>query len=758
MANGEAALLSSRAWRNGEGKVLDEDKEWALTAVVPPSFSCGAPVSCCPTPSLVVHLCLAAPVLLPSRRRVLYPPPIFPLFRPPVLQTPPRLTPSCGHHSSQPTSRFITDVMNGFQCRFCARVFSTSLGRIRHMKAAHNRFGSRQQQGGANDSAPIALNSPWRFGALGHRLRQGVQLPLAGMPSPLSGPSPRAGTPSATDGTQTPHAGTLQPPEGAPVMQPLPASMPPSQPSLAGTQPPPAGAPPLPDEPSLWLGDMQIDGMERGTLAADDAAAADLGRGSAMSISARIQAYYDGLPEAGRSALCVHPSFADTPTLFDVPQLAAVLRFAVTAGGAGLSQASALMFATVVMGLEAAVAVPGGPPGLMARRFPTPSAFTSALMAEHNRVLALRQWRHVNIVVGGTSYPLYFRDILQAGLDTLQEADTLVLEGCALAPTPDGARRRSNTFDSDAFLAEQADVRRIHGSAAYVMGTHLHSDEAVVAWNGNQLLYAVRAKFINAQDDGGKWVTVGYIPHIAKVVGNGKNARTRLAVSDGRHDLLQRCYAVMLRSFAHASEHGVHLDLTTAGRVFLVPRVLALIVDQVEERSLLSLMGHQCHFNCSHCMTLNAWACSPAGGTARPRPVVSSLESQMAAAVARVADGRPRTRVTLGKAISALPFAPALGGVHGLGTGLHSLYNIVSFDVLHVWKQGVLRTITQRVPALLAVLCPDSRAVMGSVQETLDAVKQRGFELGRLCRASPSSPGYVFRAFICCHAGRVAHL
>lgn len=77
-----------------------------------------------------------------------------------------------------------------------------------------------------------------------------------------------------------------------------------------------------------------------------------------------------------------------------------------------------------------------------------------------------------------------------------------------------------------------------------------------------------------------------------------------------------------------------------------------------------------------------------------------------------------------------LLFAPALGAVHGLGTGLASLYSIVSFDTLHVWKLGVLRLLGQHLPGMIEAACPDGQAVMGSAQETLDAVNKRGFELG----------------------------
>lgn len=80
------------------------------------------------------------------------------------------------------------------------------------------------------------------------------------------------------------------------------------------------------------------------------------------------------------------------------------------------------------------------------------------------------------------------------------------------------------------------------------------------------------------------------------------------------------------------------------------------------------------------------------------RPLVSTLEAQLAASTRRLHDGRPRTQLALGRATSALPFVPVLGAWHGLGTGRESLYRLVSFHVIHVsfhvihvWKLGAYR-------------------------------------------------------------------
>lgn len=91
--------------------------------------------------------------------------------------------------------------------------------------------------------------------------------------------------------------------------------------------------------------------------------------------------------------------------------------------------------------------------------------------------------------------------------------------------------------------------------------------------------------------------------------------------------------------------------------------------------------------------------------------------------------------------MSALPFVPFLGAIHGLGTGDPNLYRIVSFDTLQVWRPAVLRLLAQRLPEMLRTVCADGPAIHGTVSETILAVNMRSFELGRMCRAARVSPG-----------------
>jgi len=159
---------------------------------------------------------------------------------------------------------------------------------------------------------------------------------------------------------------------------------------------------------------------------------------------------------------------------------------------------------------------------------------------------------------------------------------------------------------------------------------------------------------------------------------------------------------------------------------------------------MLALMGNRCRYFCSLCMEDKNTRGGLLGVRAVDRDVVTTLDAQMAAAVVRAEDARASRRRALGRDHSALAFVPALGAVHGLGTGAYNLYRVVSFDLLHVWKLGILRLLAQRLPAVLRALCAGGGlARLGTVQDTLDILNLRGFELGRNCKVTPSAPGYV---------------
>jgi len=300
--------------------------------------------------------------------------------------------------------------------------------------------------------------------------------------------------------------------------------------------------------------------------------------------------------------------------------------------------------------------------GPIVRTFSLPRSFLTATRHEVNRVLAFRKWQRVHISIRNRMYVHYFGDVLQAGLDALRAAKEVSFGDSAAMlelelNADDTSRTRHGTLDSDLYLSEAQHVRRLHGVEARVMGVQLHADEAVVSWSGANYMFPVRATFFNVLDNRGTWVTVGYLQHIAKAV--GKTAAARLAVSDARNEL-------------------------TRGSMRPVPRIVGLVVDQVEERNFLARMENRCRFFCSLCMEERCMSGARMSLRAINRDVVPTLDAQLTAALVRARDPRPSRCRALGAEHSALAFAPALGAVHGLGTGASNLYRIASFDLLHV--------------------------------------------------------------------------
>ena len=506
------------------------------------------------------------------------------------------------------------------------------------------------------------------------------------------------------------------------------------------------------------------DGMERGTVRST-------GRRRSLfwtSTAARIRAYYEAMPETSEAVPLVNPAIANRPSRFASPALRGALRFSLTAGGSGLSEGDNLRFAEVIMDLERATTANDTAAGAFSSLSDTAHSFLTAAREEQARVLARLRWMQVPIAIGNAVYMYHYRDVMTAGLDALADADavdfgdgvdsngaTAANSAAAAAASghqedalpeiddDDESRARRGTLDGDMYQQERRNVRAVHGRSALVMGVQLHADEALVSWSGAHNIFPVRARFVNVVSRGGGWTTVGYIQHVPRAV--GQSTARRLGVSDVRNDLLQRCLAVSLRTLTRASESGVTAPVRGRGASFLVPRIVGIVVDQPEERAIFAVMGNQCRFFCSPCMADKDDV--PSTSAIRPvdRDVVQTLEAQLAADIVRRDDPRAARRRALGQEHSALAFVPALGAVHGLSTGSRSLYRITSFDLLHVWKLGILRLLAQCLPAFLTAICPDGHARLGPTMETLDVLNLRAFELDRNCKVCPSAPGYVCR-------------
>ena len=292
-------------------------------------------------------------------------------------------------------------------------------------------------------------------------------------------------------------------------------------------------------------------------------------------------------------------------------------------------------------------------------------------------MLAKRRWMEVKIEIGAKSFIYYYRDVLHVALDALAAAETVSFghvpspaeELAAVHPFGDDDgddHERRGTLDADLCVDECRNARRAHGSDARVLAVLLHADEALVSWRGAHYMFPVRVNISNVLDNGELWRTVGYLEHVSKSV--GRSASAKLAVNDTRNDLLQRLLAVSMRAFARESEEGVTAVVAGHGSVMLVPLVVGLVVDQVEERSVLALMGNRFRYFCPPSMEEMEMSGGLLGVRAVCRDVVTSLEEHLSAAVLRADDPRPSRRRDLDRDHSALAFFPALGPVYGLAT------------------------------------------------------------------------------------------
>ena len=495
------------------------------------------------------------------------------------------------------------------------------------------------------------------------------------------------------------------------------------------------------------------------------------------STAARIWAYYESLPEAGTTRLLVPPSVGQQPSVFNTPLLREVLKFTLSAGGRGLTETDQMAYLTVLLITEQdgrarrpfgrrrgprprqEQALAGGAranhdpraddlsdgdssdDGELARAFPTRHSFVAAVRGEQRRVLSKLGWEETPLVVEVVSFIFYSRDLLLTVLDFLKNARHLQLWGEKLGAGPDGTRMRAEMMESDVFLTEEASVRSRYGLQSFVLGVQLFIDEAVVSWSCAHYMYPVRVRVVNIRDRAVQWVTVGHIPHVGKPVARTAAARRR--ASDTRNSVLQRCLAILLRRFVGASRSGVTVEFPGQQKLTAVPRIVGLVADQLGERSVVCLMGNGCEYFYSHCMVRRGVAGGRAGLDAPRRDVTSVLDAQLEGAITRDRDPRPSLRKQLGLEHSALAFVPVLGAVWGLATDNKQLFDVISFDLLHVWKLGVVRMVAQRFPSFLRVVCEGKDARLGSVPDTLEALNLRAWEMGHLCVPSPTPPGYV---------------
>jgi len=194
-------------------------------------------------------------------------------------------------------------------------------------------------------------------------------------------------------------------------------------------------------------------------------------------------------------------------------------------------------------------------------------------------------------------------------------------------------------------------------------------------------VYPIRVRFPNVITGKSGWMTIGYIPSM-KYKKSDTTARKK-EVRLIRDELLQRCLAVVLDELITASAHGVKMVLPEHGAVWAVPRIVLYASDQPEERHVWGLKLSGCYYPCSMCMEYKTHVALESTG-ARRRCVLKTLTEQLEAAELHDADERPSRVEQLSRQASISAVVPALGAVHGLGTGTLSLFRILGFDRLHV--------------------------------------------------------------------------
>lgn len=116
-----------------------------------------------------------------------------------------------------------------------------------------------------------------------------------------------------------------------------------------------------------------------------------------------------------------------------------------------------------------------------------------------------------------------------------------------------------------------------------------------------------------------------------------------------------------------------------------MPRVGGLVLDLMEEKNFLALMGHMSDLFCSHCRVRRVNSCDSGARDAPRQSVVKTLEAQFFAAQIRLRDSRASLRTPLARAHSALPLVLILGAMHGLSTGDHNYFKVVSFYTYGSW-------------------------------------------------------------------------
>jgi len=238
---------------------------------------------------------------------------------------------------------------------------------------------------------------------------------------------------------------------------------------------------------------------------------------TAPAVASRIAEFYRSKGDMERTKLYVPAKLGSRSSDFVTPELKSMRLFALSAGGCGLSRKAKQEYYETTLKIERAAMRmvaeakarrkkrkrgkngKGKAPKLVVQLGPLESAFPSAasfvrsLKGEQGRCLSELEWRETDIIVRGSVYKFYSRDMMRVATDALTSAVKVCLRGERRYDEA-GNVIRTNTLDSDIYLEEQADVARLHAGKKhrgkdmppFTLAIQVFSDAALVSWNGSK--------------------------------------------------------------------------------------------------------------------------------------------------------------------------------------------------------------------------------------------------------------------------------
>lgn len=112
--------------------------------------------------------------------------------------------------------------------------------------------------------------------------------------------------------------------------------------------------------------------------------------------------------------------------------------------------------------------------------FTSATSFRNAIRDDLDRSIIDAGWRKVELTEGGRSYVAFFRCALSVALAALLAAKRKQLR----RPVDGVSGRREHPIDGEAFALHQAEIDKVAGEPAFILGVHLYSDCTLVSRSG----------------------------------------------------------------------------------------------------------------------------------------------------------------------------------------------------------------------------------------------------------------------------------